>query len=49
MFFKQSKWEDAIKWYDKSLAEHRNPEVNKKKQTVRGVAAGGVAAVCILL
>lgn len=31
VYFKQSKWEEAIKYYDKSLAEHRNSDVNAKR------------------
>ena len=34
VYFKQSKWEESIKWYDKSLAEHRNQEVVRKKESV---------------
>jgi stress-induced-phosphoprotein 1 len=33
VYFKQSKWEESIKWYDKSLAEHRNQEVVRKKES----------------
>ena len=31
---KQEQWEDAIKWFDKSLTEHRDQEVVKRKQKV---------------
>lgn len=29
--FKLERWEEALKWFDKSLAEHRNPSVLTKK------------------
>lgn len=35
VYFKQSKWNDAIKYYDKALAEHRSPDVMTKKSQVR--------------
>lgn len=34
MYLRQEQWGDAIKWFDKSLAEHRDQEVVKKKQKV---------------
>lgn len=34
VYLKQEQWQDAIKWFDKSLAEHRDQEVVKKKQKV---------------
>lgn len=33
-YFKQEKWELAIKYFDKSLAEHRNQDIVKKKKEV---------------
>ena len=34
VYYKQKQWKEAIKCFDKSLTEHRNAEVLKKKQTV---------------
>ena len=34
VYYKQKQWKEAIKYFDDSLAEHRNAEVLKKKQTV---------------
>lgn len=34
VYLRQEQWGDAIKWFDKSLAEHRDQEVVKKKQKV---------------
>lgn len=32
VYYQQKQWKDAIKYFDKSLTEHRNAEVLKKKQ-----------------
>ena len=32
--FRKKRWDDAIRYFDKSLAEHRNPDVVTKKNTV---------------
>ena len=37
VYFKQKKWEEAVKHYDHSLAEHRNPEIVVKKNEVYGI------------
>ena len=34
VYLKQEQWADAIKWFDKSLTEHRDQDVVKKKQKV---------------
>ena len=34
VYWKQDKWADALRWYDKSLAEHRNPDIVAKKNEV---------------
>jgi len=34
VYFQQQQWKDAIKYFDKSLTEHRNADVLKKKQIV---------------
>ena len=34
MYYKQQQWALAVKFYDKSLAEHRTPEVRTKKAEV---------------
>ena len=36
---KQENWAEAVRWFDKSLAEHRNPDIVIKKTEVstRGV------------
>ena len=34
VYLRQEQWQDAIKWFDKSLAEHWDQEVVKKKQKV---------------
>ena len=34
VYFQQQLWKDAIKYFDKSLTEHRNADVLKKKQIV---------------
>lgn len=34
VYFKQEKWADAVKYYDKSLTEHRTQEVVNKKAQV---------------
>lgn len=44
VYLKQEQWEDAIKWFDKSLTEHRDQEVVKRKQKVgshSGLDRGG--------
>ena len=35
VYWRQEKWLEAVKWYDKSLAEHRNPDIVSKKNEVR--------------
>lgn len=35
VYFKQKKWEEAVKHYDHSLAEHRNPEIVVKKNEAK--------------
>lgn len=34
-YYKQEKLELALKYFDKSLADHRNPDIVKKKIEVR--------------
>ena len=34
VYYQQKQWTDAIKYFDKSLTEHRTAEVLKKKQAV---------------
>ena len=34
-YYKQEKLEPAVKYFNKSLAEHRNPDIVKKKLEVR--------------
>lgn len=34
VYYQQKQWKEAIKYFDKSLAEHRNADVLKKKQNV---------------
>jgi stress-induced-phosphoprotein 1 len=31
VYWRQEKWLEAVRWYDKSLAEHRNPDIVSKK------------------
>lgn len=38
VYWKQEKWELAVKWFDKSLAEHRNPDILTKKNEVKRCA-----------
>ena len=35
VYWRQEKWFEAVRWYDKSLAEHRNPDIVSKKNEVR--------------
>ena len=34
VYWKQENWEEALRWFDKSLAEHRNPDIVTKKNEV---------------
>ncbi len=34
VYVKQEKWELAVKYFDKSLADHRNPDIVNKKREV---------------
>ena len=36
VYNRQEKWEEALRFYDKSLAEHRNPDIVLKKNEVSG-------------
>ena len=38
VYYQQKQWKEAIKYFDKSLTEHRTAEVLKKKQNVRCVS-----------
>ena len=38
VYYQQKQWNEAIKYFDKSLTEHRTAEVLKKKQNVRCVS-----------
>ena len=40
--YKQQNWEQAVKFFDKSLAEHRNPDIVTKKNDVSGVPYEGI-------
>ena len=49
VYFKQKKWADAIKWFDKSLTDHRNQAVIKKRSEVGPTPpprVGVVVSVC---
>ena len=35
VYFRQKKWNDAVKYYDKSLTEHRSPDIKTKKDQVQ--------------
>jgi len=37
VYYQQQQWKDAIKFFDKSLTEHRNADVLKKKQQVSDI------------
>ena len=37
VYYQQQQWKEAIKYFNKSLAEHRNSDVLKKKQNVSTV------------
>ena len=45
VYYQQQQWKEAIKYFDKSLTEHRNADVLKKKQLVRDVCV--CACVCM--
>lgn len=42
-YSKQEKWNEAVTYYDKSLTEHRNQDVVKKR-----VEVGVVTAICVV-
>ena len=35
VYVKRKDWENAVKYFDKSLAEHRNPDIVVKKNEVK--------------
>ena len=48
VYFKQKKWAEAIKYYDKSVTEHRNPDVvSKKTQVLVCVCTHVYICVCV--
>ena len=47
VYAKQEKWADAIKYFDKSLAEHRDQEVVKKKAQVSNSPGTMYMCVCV--
>ena len=46
VYYQQKEWKEAIKYFDKSLTEHRNADVLKKKQMVRCSCVFS-ASVCV--
>ena len=38
VYWKLENWAEALKWYEKSVAEHRNPDVVIKKNEVGSIA-----------
>ena len=34
VYWKQENWEEALRWFDKSMAEHRNPDIVARKNEV---------------
>ena len=50
VYWKQEKWLEAVKWYDKSLAEHRNPDiVSKKNEVCPKIESSFVYSTCIYI